>query len=68
MTAIFELLRLFHFGRQEWSVRQCERDLERIRRDLALAIDARDAALAAIRAAEPAPRPLPASLLRKPAL
>lgn len=63
MTALREILRFLHAGRQHWSVAQCERDVERAKHDLALALDARDRALAAIRIAEPPPRVLPKFLL-----
>jgi len=62
MTVIRELLRLLHAGRQHWSVAQCERDVERAKHDLALALEARDRAFAALRIAEPPPRPLPTFL------
>lgn len=63
MTALREILRLLHLGRQHLSVAQCERDIERAKADLAKAIDARDAAQAAIRIAEPPPRRIPTFLL-----
>lgn len=65
MTAIRELLRFLHFGRQQFSVAVCEREVDRAKRDLALALDARDRALADIRAAEPPPRSPPSFLLVK---
>ena len=63
MTAIRELLRLLHAGRQHFSVAQCERDVERAKHDLAMALEARDRALAALRIAAPPPRVLPKFLL-----
>lgn len=63
MIALREILRYLHAGRQHWSVAQCERDVERAKHDLALALDARDKAIAAIRIAEPPPRKLPSFLL-----
>ncbi len=63
MKSFAELLRLLHVGRQHFSVTQCERDVERAKRDLALALDARDRAMADIRIAEPPPRMIPTFLL-----
>ena len=63
IPAVRELLSLLHVGRQHWSVAQCERDVERAKHDLALALDARDRAVAELRIAEPPPRKLPSFLL-----
>lgn len=63
MKSFAELLRLLHLGRQGLSVAQCERDVERAKHDLALALDARDRAMADIRIAEPPPRMIPTFLL-----
>lgn len=59
IRAVRELLHLMHVGRQHWSVAQCERDVERAKEDLALALEARDRAIAELRIAEPPPQVLP---------
>lgn len=63
MTALREIFRLLHLGRQHLSVAHCERDIERAKSDLAKALAARDAALADIRIAEAPPRRIPTFLL-----
>ena len=63
MKTFRDLFRLWELGRQQVSVRVCEYELARARRDLELAIIARDAALAAVRNDETPPRRPPSFLL-----
>lgn len=62
IAVLRELLQVGHAFRQHRSVALCERDVERAKHDLALALEARDRAVAELRIAEPPPRVLPAFL------